>query len=148
MWIIAYKSTQDDEVLLNSIRQEIVIIVNKATTSLDRKHYLCFTWGKQSFSFFQIEAVMSAYDFHMQSGELYCSFFKPMYIVHENSLRLFWCIHMIKIRKKHMMSLIYYTIFIQISSWWDNNKEARMRVKHKKKSVLSFIAVFVHYSHT
>ena len=71
---ITYKSNQDNEVLLNSIWQEIVIIVNKATTSLDRKHYLCFTWGKQSFSFFQIEAVMSAYDFHMQSGELYCSF--------------------------------------------------------------------------
>ena len=76
IWIIAYKSNQDNEVLLNSIWQEIVIIVNKATTSLDRKHYLCFTWGKQSFSFFQIEAVMSAYDFHMQSGELYCSFLK------------------------------------------------------------------------
>ena len=74
IWIITYKSNQDNEVLLNSIWQEIVIIVNKATTSLDRKHYLCFTWGKQSFSFFQIEAVMSAYDFHMQSGELYCSF--------------------------------------------------------------------------
>ena len=99
IWIIAYKSYQDNEVLLNSIWQEIVIIVNKATTSLDRKHYLCFTWGKQSFPFFQIEAVMSAYDFHMQSGEKYCSFLKPMYIVHENSLRLLWCIHMIKIRK-------------------------------------------------
>ena len=99
IWIITYKSNQDNEVLLNSIWQEIVIIVNKATTSLDRKHYLCFTWGKQSFSFFPNRSRYVCLWFSYAIGRVILLFFKPIYIVHENSLRLLWCIHMIKIRK-------------------------------------------------